>query len=208
MAEPTQSLTLLRRSPLADGARDLMDRAVTGERNVRVSEWRFTTMVSLRVDPASPTARALEGVLGTQLPRSAGDVSSRAPHNVLWQGPDEWLVVSQLSADLWVPALVDAAAGGHAAVVDVSANRTILELKGSAARAVLEKGCPLDLHPRAFGPGRAVTTTLARIPLVLWQVGSDSYRLLPRSSFADYVAQWLLDASHEFASGFKDGGNA
>jgi sarcosine oxidase subunit gamma len=204
MAEPTPSLTLQRRSPLAGAARDLMEGAVTGERSVRVSEWRFATMVSLRVDPASPTARAVEGALGTRLPRSVGEVASQAPHHVLWQGPDEWLVVSQLSADVLVPALVDAVADGHAAVVDVSANRTIVELKGAAARGVLEKGCPIDLHPRAFGPGRAVTTTLARIPLVLWQVGADSYRLLPRSSFADYVAQWLLDAAQEFASGFED----
>ncbi len=205
MAELTQSLTLLRRSPLAGMARDLMENAVTGARNVRVSEWRFTTMVSLRVDPASPTARELEHVLGARLPRTIGEVVGDAQHNVLWQGPDEWLVVSQMSADALVPALAEAVAGGHAAVVDVSANRTVLELKGTAARDVLEKGCPLDLHPRAFGPGRAVTTTLARIPLVLWQAGPDSYRLLPRASFADYVARWLLDASREFASGFKDG---
>jgi sarcosine oxidase subunit gamma len=199
-------LTMLRRSPLADAARDLMDSAVTGERNVRVSEWRFTTMVSLRVDPVSSAARALEDVLGTALPRSAGEVGSHGQHSVLWQGPDEWLVVSQMSAEVLVPALVESVAGAHAAVVDVSANRTVLELRGTAARAVLEKGCPLDLHPRAFGPGRAVTTTLARIPLVLWQVGPDSYRLLPRSSFADYVARWLLDASQEFGSDFRDGG--
>lgn len=205
MAELTRSLTLLRRSPLAGMARDLMENAVTGPRDVRVSEWRFTTMVSLRVDAGSPVARDLEGVLGTPLPRSVGEVASRGQHSVLWQGPDEWLVVSQQSADDLVPALAEAVAGGHAAVVDVSANRTVLELKGTAARAVLEKGCPLDLHPRAFGPGRAVATTLARIPLVLWQVGPDSYRLLPRASFADYVARWLLDASREFASGFKDG---
>jgi sarcosine oxidase subunit gamma len=205
-----QSLTLLRRSPLAGAARDLMDGAVTGERNVRVSEWRFTTMVSLRVDPASPTAGALEAVLGARLPRSAGEVTGQALHSVIWQGPDEWLVVSQAPAAGLVAALVDAVVrvDGHAAVVDVSANRTVVELKGTAARAVLEKGCPLDLHPRAFGPGRAVSTTLARIPLVLWQVGPESYRLLPRSSFADYVARWLLDAAQEFATDFRDGGSA
>jgi sarcosine oxidase subunit gamma len=123
---------------------------------------------------------------------------------VLWQGPDEWLVASLISADALVPALQERVAGAHAAVVDVSANRTVLELSGPAARAVLQKGCPLDLHPRAFSPGRAVTTTLARIPLILWQVGPDSYRLLPRSSFADYVAQWLLDAAQEFTSDFRD----
>jgi len=203
----TQSLIGMRRSPLADLARSLMERAVTGERHVRVSEWRFTTMVSLRVDPTSPAADALEGVLGTALPRSAGEVASHGQHSVLWQGPDEWLVVSEMSADVLVAALQESVAGAHAAVVDVSANRTVLELRGAAARAVLEKGCPLDLHPRAFAPGRAVATTLARIPLVLWQVGPDSYRLLPRSSFADYVARWLLDASQEFGSDFHDSGH-
>lgn len=208
LTELTQSLIGMRRSPLAGLARDLMDNAVTGERNVRVSEWRFTTMVSLRVDPASSAAAELEKVLGATLPRTSGEVTSHGEHSVLWLGPDEWLVVSRASADVLVPALAASVAGAHAAVVDVSANRTVLELRGASARAVLEKGCPLDLHPRSFGPGRAVSTTLARIPLVLWQVGSDSYRLLPRASFAEYVARWLLDATQEFASSFQDGGRS
>ena len=200
-------LTMLRRSPLAHTARELMEKAVTGARHVRVSERRFTTMVSVRVDPTSIAANKIEGVLGTPLPRTAGDVTSQGQHSVLWQGPDEWLVISKMSADALVAALEESVAGAHAAVVDVSANRTVLELRGAAARAVLQKGCPLDLHPRAFAPGRAVTTTLARIPLVLWQDGPESYLLLPRSSFADYVAMWLLDAAEEFASDFRDGGD-
>lgn len=199
-------LAMQRRSPLAGMARDLMENAVTGERHIRVSDWRFTTMVSLRVDPTSTAAAALEGVLGTALPRVAGEVSSHGEHSVLWQGPDEWLVVSKAPAETLVPALAESVTGAHAAVVDVSANRAVLELNGAAARAALQKGCPLDLHPRTFGPGKAVTTTLARIPLVLWQVGPHSYRLLPRASFADYVARWLLDAIQEFASDFRDGG--
>ncbi len=197
-------LMMMRRSPLAGSARAMMERAVTGERSARVSEWRFTTMVAVRVDPASRAAAGIEDVLGARLPRSVGEVTAHGQHSVLWLGPDEWLVVSQMSADVLVPALEDAAAAEHAAVVDVSANRTVIELQGTAARAVLEKGCPLDLHPRAFQPGQAVATTLARIPLLLWQVGPQSYRLLPRASFADYVARWLLDATQEFATGFKD----
>jgi len=198
-------LTMLRRSPLAELTDKLRDGAVTGDRQVRVSERRFTTMLSLRVDPTSPAVGAIEGVLGTALPRTAGAVGSHGQHSVLWQGPDEWLVLSQVPADALVEALMTGVAGAHAAVVDVSANRTALELTGTSARAVLQKGCPLDLHPRAFGPGRAVGTTLARIPLVLWQIGQDSYLLLPRASFADYVARWLLDASREFGSDAEDG---
>ena len=201
MAELTSS----RRSPLAGIAHELEVGTVTGERQVRVSERPFTTMVSLRVDLTSLAAEAIERVLGTPLPRTGGDVGSHGQHSVLWQGPDEWLVVSRMSADALVAALRAGVADAHAAVVDVSANRTVIELEGAAARAVLQKGCPLDLHPRVFGPGRAVTTTLAKVPLVLWQAGPDSYLLLPRTSFADYVARWLLDAGQEFASDFQDG---
>ena len=89
--------------------------------------------------------------------------------------------------------------GAPGSVVDVSANLTTLELSGPAAREVLEKGCPLDLHPRAFGPGRAVSTTVGPIPVLLWQLDdSPTYRLLPRSSFADYLARWLIDAMSEY----------
>ncbi len=73
----------------------------------------------------------------------------------------------------------------------------MLELRGARARAVLDKGCPTDLHPVAFPIGRAITTTLGLVPLLLWRVDEDAYRLLPRSSFADYVARWLLDAMAE-----------
>jgi sarcosine oxidase subunit gamma len=182
------------------------DGVIADYRNVRLVERPFLTMVSLRVDPTTPAASRLEGVLGTKLPGARGQVSQHGAHHVLWVSPDEWLLISQMASGTLVNALTDAVADANAAVVDVSANRALIELSGPAARAVLEKGCPVDLHPRAFNPETAVTTTVARIPLLLWQVGPDTYRLLPRSSFADYVARWLLDAMHEFASGFRDGG--
>jgi sarcosine oxidase subunit gamma len=95
--------------------------------------------------------------------------------------------------------LREALGGGPGSVVDVSANRTTLELSGPAARQVLEKGCPLDLHPRAFGPGRAVSTTVGPVAVLLWQVDDGpTYRLFPRSSFADHLARRLIDAMSEY----------
>ncbi|MEU4603859.1 sarcosine oxidase subunit gamma family protein [Kribbella sp. NPDC023972] len=201
-------LTVQRRSPLADLTLDLREGAVSGDRHVSLTERPYLTMVGLRVDPSSPAAAAVEGVLGTNLPRSCGQVTANAGHHLLWLGPDEWLIVSELEPGALLEALLDAVGDAHAAVVDLSANRTVLELSGPAARSVLSKGCPLDLHPRAFEAGRAVSTTLARMPLLLWQIGPDTYRLLPRSSFAQYVAAWLLDAMQEFGSGFRDGVNS
>ena len=48
--------------------------------------------------------------------------------------------------------------------IDLSANRTTLELRGSSAQAVLEKGCPLDPHPREFAAGTAYLTLIGSGP--------------------------------------------
>ena len=189
--------TTLRRSPLGHLSARLEATRASGEQAVSLVEVPFLTMVGLRATPGSGAAERWGAVLGTSLPSRYGDVSANGPHSVLWLGPDEWLVVSEAAPDVLTSRLVAAIEGDHAAAVDVSANRTTLALSGPGARTVLQKGCPLDLHPRAFGVGRAASTTLARVPLLLWQTGPASYQLLPRSSFADYVARWLLDAMQE-----------
>ena len=131
----------------------------------------------------------------TSLPTEPNTVAGDATRAALWLGPDEWLIVgppgneAQLEAEF-------AAAG--ATVVDVSANRTTLELSGPRARELLEFGCPIDLHPSVFGPGRCAQTLLARANVLIWFVSDEPepiYRLLVRPSFAAYVAAWLADAA-------------
>jgi sarcosine oxidase subunit gamma len=61
---------------------------------------------------------------------------------------------------------------------------------------VLAAGCALDLHPRAFGPGRCAQTLLARAAVILEQTsGEPAYRIYVRPSFAGYLADWLRDAA-------------
>jgi sarcosine oxidase, subunit gamma len=189
----------LRRSPLDHLHDRFREGSVAGERGVALREVPNLAMVSLRAGPGSEVFARLGRRLGADLPRACGRVVSTGVHSALWLGPDEWLVVSQTDPDVLVAELRDALAGEPGSVVDVSANRTTLELSGPASRETLEKGCPVDLRPRAFRPGTAVTTTLGRVPVLLWQTGESTYRVLPRSSFADYVARWLLDATREFA---------
>ena len=190
-------LTTLRRSPLAHLSDRLAETSGAGGQ-VALAETAYAGMVSLRLDPRSPAAARVASVLGAGLPAACGEVTGSGSHHALWLGPDEWLVVIATDAVALADQLAAAVGEDPGLALDVSANRTVLELSGPQARAVLEKGCPVDLHPRAFGPGRAVSTTLARVPVVLWQTGETSYRLLPRASFADYVARWLLDAMVEF----------
>lgn len=196
MAEPTIDARV---SPLAHLEERMRAATVTGARGVTLTEWPFLTMVNVRVDPASEAADRIGKALGAPLPRQCGDTSTSGPHTVLWLGFDEWLVLSQAEVTAVTAELREALGGDPGSVVDVSANRTTLELSGPAARQVLEKGCPLDLHPRSFAPGRAVSTTVGPIAVLLWQVDDGpTYRLFPRSSFADYLARWLIDAMSEY----------
>jgi sarcosine oxidase subunit gamma len=132
---------------------------------------------------------------GTSLPTEPNTVVGDATRAALWLGPDEWLVVGPPGSE---PELEAELRGLGASIVDVSANRTTLELRGPRARKLLEFGCPIDLHPRVFGPGRCVQTLLARANVLIWYVTDDPepvYRILVRPSFAAYFAAWLADAA-------------
>jgi sarcosine oxidase subunit gamma len=189
----------LRRSPLAHLADRLRDATVSGPRGVSLAEWPYAPMVSLRVAPASPAAHRVVKHLGAALPTACGATASARSGTALWLGPDEWLIVSPPGTPSVADELHAALAGEPGSVVDVSANRAVLELRGPAARQVLEKGCALDLHPRSCGRGQAFVTQIGPVPVILWQTAEDTYRLLPRSSFADHLARWLIDAMAEYA---------
>ncbi|MER6969502.1 sarcosine oxidase subunit gamma family protein [Nocardioides sp. NPDC000445] len=194
-----RKISALRVSPAQHLHGAFVDAGVTGALGVRVREEQFLTMVGLRVPVGSPDRERLAKILGAELPARCGEVATGHDVVVLWLSPDEFLVISQsVAGSTLVSYLRAGVTGGGAAVVDLSANRTTFRLEGPSAQAVLEKGCPLDLHPRAFTPGTAVASTIGRVPVILWKVDTDSYRILPRASYADYLGRWLIDAMAEF----------
>lgn len=168
----------------------------------------FQTKVVLRVAPDSPGAAALEAALSVPLPATAGQVSATTDGSevsVLWFGPDDFLVVAPDEAESGIPAtrftarLANALGTEPGQVADVSANRTTLELSGPMARHVLDKSCQLDLHPRAFPVGHTVLTQLESTGVFIWRTGENTWRIMPRASFATHVVRWLLDGMREYS---------
>lgn len=201
MKTTSATIQSLRTSPAAHLAEAFTAGSVTGERAVSLRELPFRTMVGVRVDPATEAGRRIADVTGA-LPASCGDVAAGAGDlQTIWLGPDEFLVTGPDGAHETLAATLLAALGEDPGqVVDLSANRTTLELSGPSAREVLEKSCALDLHPRVFPVGTALATEVGHVPVVLHKTGEESYRILPRASFADYLGRWLLDGMREFAS--------
>jgi sarcosine oxidase, subunit gamma len=166
---------------------------------IRLDDVPFLTQITLRVAPESPAAAAAAAVLGAPLPTTPNTFAVAGEIEVLWMGPDEWLVVAAGGADGLLEALEQAIGAEHATVVDVSNQRIAIDIAGPDARDLLLKGCALDLHPRAFGAGRCAQTLLARAQVVLVQRSDEpAYRVFVRASFAEYLAEWLLDAAAEY----------
>lgn len=163
-------------------------------RTVQVTEIPFTTAINLRVNPQTPAAQRIAARLTPLPPPNA--VRTVLERSVLGLGPDEWLVTGPDGDAPVLGHLLKTALGNDSgSVVDVSANRTTIELRGSRAREVLEAGCTIDLHPRAFHSGRCAQTLLGKAQVIVWQTGPQPcYRLLVRGSFAGYVADWLREA--------------
>lgn len=190
----------LRRSPLGQLADVFAAHSTAGERGVSLREIPFQMQLGLQLQPHGTAAQRIGRALGAPLPTDPNTVAAAGELQVLWLGPEEWLVIGpDGSAPATAAVLRAALQDEHGSVVDVSANRTTLELSGPAAREVLEKGCALDLHPRAFAPGRCAQTLVSKVNVILHQVDPQpTYRLLVRGSFAQYLADWLLDAMEEY----------
>jgi sarcosine oxidase, subunit gamma len=189
--------TLERTSPLQPWA----TRFARLPNSVAIVEEPFVTMVELRVDPSGPGAAAAAALLGVELPTTPSTYVKSADTTVIWLGPDEWLVTGgALTGPELEARLREELADHGGAAVDVSGQRTTLRLSGLHSRDVLAKGCSLDLHPSVFGGGAAAQTTLGRAGVVLLAVdgGGADFRILVRSSFARYLADWLLDAAEEY----------
>jgi sarcosine oxidase subunit gamma len=160
---------------------------------------RWLSQVNIRASAA--VAVRVGAALGVALPVEPNTVSTRDGRSALWLGPDEWLVVDgSTRADEIKTAVRQAFMPDWGSVVDVSANRAVVELSGPHTRALLAKGCSLDLHPRSFRPGMCAQTLLAKTAVILWQTDdAPTFKVFVRASFAAHLARWLADASVEFA---------
>ena len=167
---------------------------------VQITPRPFVAMAGLRVDPAGPAAAAVAEYLGVGLPTGPSTYAESETATAIWLGPDEWLVTSPFRTPEELETGLREAVSGEGSVVDVSAQRTTLRLRGEHVRDLLSGGCAIDLHPRVFLRGSAAQTLLGQAGVVLMALDDTGthYQIVVRSSFAGYVTSWLLDAATEY----------
>lgn len=108
--------------------------------------------------------------------------------DVLWLGPDEWLLVAPPDDEL-ATELEDAMTGRHRSILDLSANRIVFDLVDGLE--LLSSGCGLDLDPSRWRPGMCAQTLFGQAQVILHQRDERTTRVFVRPSFADHVVERL-----------------
>jgi sarcosine oxidase subunit gamma len=110
--------------------------------------------------------------------------------DVLWLGPDEWLVVDELGEEDSIQReLANVMAGHHHSVVDASANRAVFDLTDGLD--LLSGGCGLDLDPSQWRSGMCAQTLFGHAQVILHQLDERTTRVFARPSFAEYFVDRL-----------------
>lgn len=140
--------------------------------------------------------KAAEQALGIGIPAAPNTHALKDDVRIVWLGPDEWMIqTSDRRTETVHCSLCEALEQHTGAATIVSDHSVALELSGPGARTVLEKGCPLDLHPRAFRAGHCAQSHFLQAVILLIQVDdSPRYVLRVRRSMAEYLWDALADA--------------
>lgn len=159
---------------------------------------REIVQVQMRRGHAALVGRVMRESFGIDLPE-AGQSAAAPGATALWTQPGGWLVTAPRIEEGFLATAIASALEGHATVIDQSHGRVTIALDGEPVRAVLAKGCRLDLHPRAFAPGCVAGTAIAQVNLLLHRpVEGALFELTLPATFAEPFFHWLAESAAEF----------
>lgn len=159
---------------------------MTGEPGSSLLQPGYPGQVDLRASPNDVRDRL-------RVPFEPNTFVTDGTQETLWLGPDEWLLVTAPDGvHALMQRLRDALGETHHSVVDVTANRAVLDLTGGGRLAALAQGCSVDLSRRAWRTGKCAQTLLAAVPVILQERDAGT-RVFVRPSYLTHLMSWLAD---------------
>jgi len=158
--------------------------------------------IDLRVAPGSATQATIAEASGVELTMKPGKTqtlikSGGDEAHALCLAPDWWLIVGFPEAEQKLAPL-RLNNDYHFSAVDVSGQRTTIELEGPNSREVLAHLWEQDLREKNFPVGSVSQGLMAKAPVIVWHIAPFCYRVMVRSSFALHLWKALVDAAEEW----------
>ena len=136
------------------------------------------------------------------LPTEANTSSSSSKLTSIWLSPDEWMVISneliekdtnkhELEENLYN----SISKTNLGAVVDVTDQFTMLELKGSKIYELFSSGSPFNFNEFKEKKGSTTQTLLSNIDVIIHNKGENLVNLFVRRSFSEHLFSWINDSA-------------
>ena len=136
------------------------------------------------------------------LPTEANTSSSSSKLTSIWLSPDEWMVVSndliekdtnnyELEENLYN----SISKTNLGAVVDVTDQFTMLELKGPKIYELFSSGSPFNFNEFKEKKGSTTQTLLSNIDVIIHNKGDNLVNLFVRRSFSEHLFSWINDSA-------------
>ena len=136
------------------------------------------------------------------LPTEANTSSSSSKLTALWLSPDEWMVVSNEliekntnSYDLEESLYNSISKTNLGAVIDVTDQFAMLELKGSKIYELFSSGSPYNFNDFREKKGSTTQTLLNNIDVIIQNKSENLVNLFVRRSFSEHLFSWINDSA-------------
>ena len=152
---------------------------------VQIVQYKNSTILTESID-----------IDGLKLKEEPLSVSNNNDTRILWNGPKNWLLVSN-KKDLLTNILQNFKETDFA-ITDLSHSKAIIEIEGKDAKEVLKKGCPFNFN--TLDTNNSINSTYNGIAFTVDMLGNNpnKVRLFAPRSFGESFYHSITDASLEF----------
>ena len=134
------------------------------------------------------------------LKNEALNISSNNETRILWNGPNNWLLVSN-KKDL-LEEIIEKFDENNFAVTNLSHSRAIIELDGENAKEVLKKGCPYNFNELKKDNCLNSTFNGMSVTVDILDSNPNKIRIFTLRSFGESLYHSITDSCLEF--GYKN----
>ena len=163
---------------------------------LRISEIKNLAIVQLVQYKKSKIELKNIKIDNLDLSHEGSTVVSNKDTRILWSSPKTWLIISykqNIFDEISKNCTKD-----NFAVTEISHSRTVIKIKGTQAREVLKKGCPLNINE--IKKNYCAGTIFNGIAIIIdcFDDNPDTFNLLSLRSFGESFYHHITDASLEF----------
>ena len=166
---------------------------------LRISENKDLLIVQIVQYKNSPDSIKELKIDDLSLKNEALNVSANNYTRILWNGPNNWLLVSNKKELL--NEVIKKFVETNFAVTNLSNSRAIIELEGENAKEVLKKGCPYNFNELKKDNCLNSTFNGMSITIDILSNNPNKIRLFTLRSFGESLYHSITDSSLEF--GYK-----